>query len=282
VALLLAVTGCTAAAEVPQEPANYETQMSVEPNPLKLIGVWSVSGAPQQSSDQWMRIDQFEFALFEPCGVYSGGWRARDGLFVSDVFGVTGEACDFEKLSEHWLRSVTSYVIWQDGTVDLTDVSGVVVASLSAVTTGPPPGSDYAERMENPPVVTAEARAAFARPRALPADASPVLPQGRWIPVQRTGDTDTYLEFERGREPRSNGFWTGSDGCNKSSGRWFVEADGHFAARAGLITMIGCEGSAAPYWMQTAAGVGMVGDELTFYDAKGNKLGSLTKDAGSE
>ena len=279
VALLLAVTGCTApvAQPAPKRVAPVATTVPGE-DPVDLIGLWSVSGAPGQDTKVWLRMDENELLLFEPCGVYSGGWRAVQGHFVTEISGGLGGSCSYEKRAEHWLYDVTGYDQTGHGRVNLTGLTGKVVASLTTATKGPPHNKNYSDRFTEAPKVGAEARDSLAMPAALPTQATPAIPEGRWIPVQRTGDTDTYLTFVAGAEPGAAGRWEGSDGCNGGSGRWFAGDDGLFEATVSVMTLIGCEGSAAPNWMAEVTRMGMVDKELTLYDVNGTKLGSLVRD----
>jgi len=224
-------------------------------------------------------MDDNELLLFEPCGVYSGGWRAQQGRFVTEISGGIGGSCDFERRLSHWLYDVTGYAASADGAFDLVDSGGQVIASLSPTKRHAPQSANYVDEMTTAPTITDETRATFEAPAPLPPEAKPTVPSGRWLPVQRTGDTDTFLSFVEPADAALNGTWSGSDGCNGGSGRWFYGPDGLFAATAGPTTLVGCEGSNAPTWMWGAARVGMVGDELTFYDRDGEKLGSLVQES---
>jgi len=279
VALLLAVTGCTAPAAEPA-PSLVAPVATTLPgqDPVDLIGLWDVSGAPGQHEKQWIRMDENELLLFEPCGIYSGGWRAGQGLFVTEISGGLGGSCDLTHRAEHWLYDVTGYQTVGVGRVRLTGLNGAVVATLTTATEDAPHSANYVDDLTQAPPVDAEASAKLALPSPLPSGARPVVPEGRWIPVGRTGTTDTFLTFAASPESAAFGSWTGSDGCNDSGGRWFAGDGGLFGATVGAVTGMACPGSPAPYWMSGVGRMAMVGAELTLYDVDGKKLGSLVRD----
>jgi hypothetical protein len=122
--------------------------------------------------------------------------------------------------------------------------------------------------------VTDEVRALFPAVAGLPGDATPITAAdllGRWQPLELGNGDPPFVEF------KDDGTWSGSDGCNGMAGRWMLGEVGHFLATGGASTLIGCFNSPAPTWLSGTSLIGMVGDELTLYDASGAKLGALVR-----
>ena len=237
--------------------------------------MWRVTEAEGTGPDSWLRLDGRDFTVWTDCGVAGGHWRASGGLFLAGVYmAMGGGNClggtGTPAASLDWLLAATSFQKAGDG-FDLLDRDGAVVAHL-AEDGNPPTSPDYADSFTQAPEVTDEVRTLFPPIAALPEDATPVTVTelvGRWQPLELGDGDPPFVEFV------DDGTWNGSDGCNGMAGRWLLGDDGHFLATGGLSTLIGCFNSPAPSWLPAASLIGMVGDELTLYDASGAELGVL-------
>lgn len=70
------------------------------------------------------------------------------------------------------------------------------------------------------------------------------------------------------------GFVTGSDGCNRLTGQWFV-VEGELSFQQLSGTMMTCEG--IDTWLAKAASGTIDGDVMTVKDANGLALGTLER-----
>ena len=279
-ALCLALSAC--AASVPSD-GDAETSptpdTSVAPelaDATVLVGQWRVVDAAGTGPDTWLRLG-LGVEVWADCGYAWGSWRAAGKVILASVDGATGSTeCIREPTLEgaaeslRWLIAAVSYESRDNG-IALLDGNGDVVATLVDDGTSPPPDPNTPD--EGPPTLTPEIAARLATPAPLPSTAVPVEDlEGRWLPTDRT-DVSFKAELVLG----ADGYWTGSDGCNGSWGRFVTGADGLLLTTSGGWTEMGCENSRVLEWMTATSRAGMVGDELVLYDASGNVLGSLVR-----
>lgn len=102
-------------------------------------------------------------------------------------------------------------------------------------------------------------------------------PVGTWGNGYNT-DKQPYFELSLAADKDASfdqaGFVTGSDGCNRLSGQWFlVEGELTFQQLGG--TMMACEG--VDTWLSNAAAATIDGDVMTVIDAKGAPIGTLDR-----
>jgi hypothetical protein len=278
VTLAVLLGGCTS---VP-DPVDPSDTLPADPpasiaDPIDLVNLWRVSEAEGTGPDSWLRLDGRELIAWTDCGVTDGAWRASGDLFIAVVYGMFGAGTCLggtgtPDASLDWLLAATSFQKTDEG-IDLLSRDGAVVARLS-IDGNPPTSADYIDDFTHVPEVTDEVRALFPSIAALPGDATPVTATdllGRWQPLEVGGFDPPFVEFE------ADGTWNGSDGCNGMAGRWLLGDDGHFLATGGPSTLIGCLNSPAPSWLSGTSLIGMVGDELTLYDASGTELGVLVR-----
>jgi heat shock protein HslJ len=102
-------------------------------------------------------------------------------------------------------------------------------------------------------------------------------PVGTWGEGYNT-DKAPYFEMSLAAEKDPSfdqaGFITGSDGCNRLTGQWFlVKGELTFNQLGG--TTVACED--IDTWLSKAAGASIDGDVMTIKDAKGATLGTLDR-----
>jgi hypothetical protein len=269
-AALFCVTGC--AGTGPTEPTGPRGSADGEvSSAIGLVDLWRVSGAAGEADATWLRLDAHEFQLWRECGMIQGSWAATDTLLLTSVAMASGE-CASDGIPEvEWLDSVTGFVM-VDGGYELVDAEGDAVATLT-IDGAPEPIPTAADFYAEPPLVTEDVLAMFARPAPLPlgfAAASANRLPGRWAPVTEPPLSEPYVEFE------ADGSYTASDGCNDGGGRWALERGGGLLATSGPFTLVYCEGVAVPSWMAAATSAGMdPAGFLVLFDRAGAELGRL-------
>ncbi len=102
-------------------------------------------------------------------------------------------------------------------------------------------------------------------------------PVGTWGDGYNT-DKQPYLELALAAEKDASfdqaGFVSGSDGCNRLSGQWFMaKGDLSFQQLGG--THMACEN--VETWLSKAATATIDGDVMTVHDAEGKDLGTLDR-----
>ncbi|BCB90812.1 META domain-containing protein [Phytohabitans suffuscus] len=287
VLLIALLAGCADAGGAPSAdsaapagdaPASAATRTVPEADPVALIGNWRVTGTEEQEGAVLRLAGPSDLALFRPCGMLGGGWRADGaGMFVAEVTGysVCPSPAEAERWTPAWLARASGYRL---AGVDreLLDPAGEVVARLAPATA---PGRVDPKRISpdlaEPPVVTDQDRQALAPAAPLPAGLTPATARtlaGRWVAVdgvRRPGEAHVEL--------RADGAWSGSDGCNGSRGRWVAGEGGTLLATAGSSTLIGCENHPATSWLYQARRAATAGDQLTLFDVAGKELGRLRR-----
>ncbi|MFR0636512.1 META domain-containing protein [Arthrobacter sp. LS16] len=98
-----------------------------------------------------------------------------------------------------------------------------------------------------------------------PAEQAPASLDGTW---------GTEAEGQPWLNLGSDGKISGSDGCNNLIGQW-TEKDGTVDFGAMGSTQMYCEG--VDSWLGGAATATISGDKMTFSDAKGDQIGTLTR-----
>lgn len=271
-AAALLLTGC--ASDPAGSPPPVGPGSTAQSTSIGLVNVWRVSGVADEQPDTWLRFDAHEFQLWRDCGMIMGSWRATDTLFLAYVHSSTDSCVTDESIPEvPWLESVTGYRPAGDGW-KLTGADGAVLASLT-IDGKPDPIPTAIDTLTEPPPITADVRAALARPAAAPAGATPATADdlaGRWVPVGFTGYTDPHALFD------ADGTWTGSDGCNGNAGRWAVDPTGALLTTGGMSTLMACEGEPVPSWVTEARVVVLDDGRLRLLDADGTELGLLERD----
>jgi hypothetical protein len=273
-ALAVLLSGCAG----PVEPTIPETappgtlddgQAILEPSAL--LGTWRVSDAEGMEPDTWLRLDDNVTVSFD-CGNVGGNWAARDDAFLAQ-WDSYDAGCDFGTRNPvPWLTQATSYAAVDDALV-LLDSVGDRVATLTV--DGAPPHDDNG--LDDPFTGDVEVdeyvRKVIEDGIPLPEEATPIASlAGRWVPSDKSEPTQAFVEFLDG------GYFNTSDGCNHSSGRWALGASGSLISTAGAVTAMFCTDMRQVGGMiYDAVAVGMVGDELTFYDVKGVTLGALVR-----
>ncbi|MGW4463920.1 META domain-containing protein [Micromonospora sp. NPDC004704] len=247
--------------------------------PEALIGSWTIVDLDDPGGGRILRLAHNELHLVgSACDTLGGSWRAdTDGVFLADVYVASATAVEgvpgCERASQEtpeWLRRVTAYRFDYRGLPVLLDELDQPVARLVAGAT-PTAGPDMLASVLDPPVVTDEARRAFAPAAALPATLTPADPRrlvGRWAPAD--GHKRAYAEF------MANGEWRGSDGCNEESGRWIVADGGTLLTTGRMVTAMFCpDAVSVGQWLWTARRAGLDGEVLVLLDGEGKETGRL-------
>jgi hypothetical protein len=177
---------------------------------------------------------------------------------------------------QSWWKPQVAWFQSQGSTQRLLDADGTVVVTL---TPGPAPEDLPADALDD-----IDLDAAYPTPE-LP----PPLPAGVRAPSEQdlVGTRWKPLDVPSSGEPGSeqsadkafakffdDGTWRGSDGCNGQGGTWALNPQtGEWLAVGGATTLIGCANVDVNGAVNGASAVGMDGEELVFYDARGNENG---------
>jgi len=241
-------------------------------DPSALLGTWRVSDAEGMEPDTWLRLDDNVTVSFD-CGNVGGNWAARDDAFLAQ-WDNWEEGCDFGNRNPvPWLTEATSYAAIGDAIV-LLDSNGDRVATLTVDGSPPHDESNLDDPFTGDVEVDEYVRKVIEDGIPLPEEATPIASLAcRWVPSDRPESTSGFVEFSDG------GYFDTSDGCNRSEGRWALGASGSLISTAGAVTAMACADMRQVGMMiYEAVAVGMVGDELTFYDAQGATLGALVRE----
>jgi len=244
----------TSSAAIPAEPIE-----SVDPT-----GMWRVSQAKGAIAETWLYLGG-HVAVWTRCGTTEGEWNTRGNQFVAALFMSTRRTCDSNDFSTDapWLYEATGVRPSGEG-FDLVDGDGETVAHLSA--DGSPPSETRAEYRYAP--VSDRTEPEF---NSLPADALVATDiVGEWIDPEHSDD-NTFIEF------RDDGSWAGSDGCNRTGGRWVLGEAGLLVVASGIRTLIGCDGSDVAELASVATGVAATSTGLTFYGPDGVLVSVVAK-----
>lgn len=268
----LALAGCARSpADGPGTGAfDYEAQSGV----LSLIGLWTVVDADEEA-DAVLRIaPQKQLSLWRTCGALIGSWAAADTLFLAQMEGGSTNCFPADgppngEPTPSWLLRAENYRTVGAEKM-LLDPAGNQLARL--LPGGRPKLTpDFAASEAEPPVVTDEDRAALTRKIEVKPPLTQLKPErvlGRWAPA--VDGTKAFVEF------KSDGTWTGSDGCNGNRGRWVASANAMLAT-SGASTLIACDGAPVPNWLANTAVAARDVEFLVLFDANGAELGRLKK-----
>lgn len=250
-------------------------EASADSKALGLVNLWRVSGAEGEGPNTWLRLDGYGFDLWRDCGIVHGSWRASESMFLAYAFGASRE-CNAEappNTAPTWLKDASSYRQSSTGWELLND-SGKVVAALE-VSGAPKRHDDISYEYNRAPEITDEIRSSFRRPQTLPATLEPVPAaelQGEWTAAGAYGGSYTYLNIHE------SGNWSGSDGCNRTEGRWASDGSGALLGTSGLMTAAACPGMVSVGgWLSRGSLAGMDGDELVLLDGDAVELGRLVR-----
>nr|WP_238355661.1 META domain-containing protein [Kribbella sandramycini] len=154
-------------------------------------------------------------------------------------------------------------------------VSGIAAAAVVAVTAA---GFGLAGRgaTTEPPVAVGGATSQPPQPTEQAPSAKTVT--GTWNVLQIAGQKS--LKAPRPDNPvlrfRTDGTWSGSDGCNGIQGTYTIGQRGEFSAKAGPQRLIGCNNVPHSDVLQSAKRIaisaGKDSDTLAFYAANGHEL----------
>jgi hypothetical protein len=258
-----------------EAPARLSIDSPVPGDPVDLIGSWTVQGTGRWDG-QVLRIDGGSLMLWRDCGELRGSWRAdTSGLFVASLDGGSGCVVPIDgdwNPTPPWLASAEGFAIDGDER-SLVDGAGRRLVTLRPGGR-PSPLPNVNPRLTEPPVATDDDRRRLAPTAPLPGGLTPATAAellGRWLPVATPHPSRAHLEI------RSDGSWSGSDGCNGSAGRWVSGEDGVVLATSGGSTLIGCENIEVGGWFAGASHAGFDGAVLVFVDRDGHETGRVTR-----
>jgi hypothetical protein len=243
------------------------------------MGNWFVTGDGVEPG-LMATVDAGEFRVWQQCGAAFAGWRgSTSGLFAADVSSWSGTCPDKPDLP--WLDTATGWL--PDGSgIALIGGDGSTLARLAPGAT-PTADKNTLGSLADPPVVTDEIRALLNASPSMGAGISSSATRaslvGSWIAVLPSPRPSSNLTY---REPpgvtiKSDGTWSGSDGCNGSGGRWNADEEGRVIASSGPTTLVGCGNIDAPGWFAGASLAGFDGDVLVTFDHDGKELGRFTR-----
>jgi len=267
------VAGCGGSGGAPP-PAHPNLSPAIDPagahvayKVSRLVGNWAVHAVGEPRTTV-LRIAADEVAVWRSCGPISGSWVATlDGAFVASLSGGS-EPC-FRRTPHvlttvPWLARARGYAIDNARRWRLLTADGAVLAVLTPGATPVAP-QNIAQSEADPPTLTAEQRRHLNRTVApLPPGTTAATTRdlvGTWAPP---GDRKGSIRF------RSNGTYSGTDGCNGQGGRWEISTRGILAVTEGPTTLVYCGGVQVADWFGSAARVAVDGDTLVLYDARGN------------
>lgn len=239
-------------------------------SPADLVGLWDVTAEGQRHGVVLgLLLDQLVVVL--PEGQQYGDWRAHPtDPFIPDV-SAWSTTLRGGRTAPQWLSDANSYRTSPDSATLLRD--GVVLATL---TRQPPDQSD--PRWSGDVAVTEEVRAQMNLDAALPESLEPVVPErlsGRWVPAGGVGRNAPRLPF---LAFATDGRWTGSDGCNNSSGRWRIGAGGVLLSTHGAVTLAWRKDMVhTAGWLQASSLAGLDGDVLVMLDGAGTEVARLER-----
>lgn len=267
VVAVLALVSCAAPETAAPDPSHSRSGPA---DPVALIGMWTLAGVGAADGTV-VGVTPAELTIYQSCGELLATWNAdSQGLFIADVMGSNG-GCDPET-PVPWLTKAAGYRLDGNSNTALLDMDGRIVARLVASPAPPRPDRESF-------TVTDEFRRSFDPPAALPARLTPAGRRelaGRWVPVRGGSKAlkQPYLEM------RTDGRWSGSDGCNGSGGGWVVGPAGTVLATSGVSTLIGCDNVAVGGWLSAARRAGFDGAILVLLDQDAKELGRLRRDNG--
>ncbi|RLP77483.1 META domain-containing protein [Mycetocola tolaasinivorans] len=93
---------------------------------------------------------------------------------------------------------------------------------------------------------------------------------GTWVPTT-IYSTQPHLTLA------DDGTWTGSDGCNGTSGTWKVTPSGTLSVTAGPSTLIACEGEALPSLFAQSTRIRVEGSNVLLQDDKKKTLATVVR-----
>lgn len=275
----LALTSCgtaTSASGPASGPASASvpaSSTSATTAPRGLVGLWNVTKAGEPAGTV-LRLSADELSLLRPCGVLSGGWAADiDGTLLTDI--TTGpKACRTgTELTPGWLVPPSGVKPDGSGGWLIHDREGTVVAQLTrARRVSVPPGLD--QSLATPPQLDAAAERRMAPAAPLPAGLEAATGRsiaGSWGAAKATSASARAAVLNL----QESGAWTGSDGCNTSSGRWVTGTEGRVLVTSGASTKVGCDNVPLPQWWQLSARAGLDGEQLVLLDTDGKELARL-------
>ncbi len=231
-----------------------------------LVGLWSLR-ADGEPADAVLRLDAYGLTVLRPCGMIGGSWRAAsDGTFVASIHSKSG-SCEtparLEPDSLPWLAQASRVRPLGRG-FELLSPSGEVTARLGSGARSPQLPSSIASSAGEHPDLSPTKRAELeAGPAPLPGGRQPVTVQaliGTWV---APGYPSSFVSFEE------NGLYRGSDGCNRSVGRWAVSSAGEVLLTSGISTLMLCPGVDVPRLVGSAPRVVVDGQRLLLLDDAG-------------
>lgn len=281
--LLLAVTSCsTGSAETASTSTSASSTSSASASAMLdttvLTGTWVVTNTGTAADGTTVTLSAEpgktgSATIVAACGTVDGVWGANaDGMFLGSVTTWTAscETSTSTSTSEGvspqivaWFTTATTYSTPSDGSATVTfansakaNIATLVALQSPSVAESAPLSSDQSASGESP--------TSTPPPIATVSDL-----EGKWVQEGRpqVAPTPPYIEFD------SDGTWSGSDGCNATSGRWLLTDSGSILATAGPTTLISCTGMVSLGTALTEAQyVSITDDTLYLWKANGSEI----------
>jgi hypothetical protein len=239
-------------------------------DPQLLARDWSVRGT-SSGTKLILRLRPgggSHLVLMVPCGRSEGEWVTdRDQQLFLGVINGTSSACYVGKglkvfPGQEWMERVTGYRARGSERL-LVDASGHTLATLSPVPydrATPPAGAVGG-------VLPTPAPSAAPLPEGVRSPSREEL-LGTWTPIAADLPKGSRITFANA------GAWNAMAGCGES-GRYVLGQHGRIlVSRLDILFAMSCGArSSFQEWVPHTGRVGLVGDELVFYDKEAHELG---------
>jgi hypothetical protein len=249
-------------------------------DPTALVGSWLVTDAKGAEPGTVLRVAD-DLSLWQACGYLMGSWRAGGvSLFAASLDG-GDPGCVPEKgdPTPSWLAAAADYAVDASG-VTLLAADGTVVARLRAGGR-PTPGPNLLPSLADPPVLTDALRTQLAAGKPLPSSLAPATRAalvGSWVSaLPRPSSSGLSHDVTPEITLHADGTYTGTDGCNGTSGRWNADDSGALVVTSGPSTLVGCDNVAVGQWLAAATAAGFDGKVLVLVGKDGAETGRLTR-----
>jgi hypothetical protein len=161
----------------------------------------------------------------------------------------------------------------------LTTTDGTVVARLTPGRE-PTAGPHIAPSNPEPPVLTAELKAALAAPKPLPPALTPATHDrllGAWVSALPRPSSGLRHDTEPGITFAADGSYHGTDGCNGTDGRWASDDTGALIITGGASAAMGCDNVDVVRWVGLAAWAALDHGALVLVGPDGAETGRLKR-----
>ncbi len=235
-------------------------------NPSDLVGVWWPRGRDSLDG-RLLAVGAGEFAVFDDFCQADGSWRASGSGLISTFYTNSGSGqCDgILDVSDSWFSGITWFVA-ADDRVELLNASGETVLTLE------PASQSSSKMLDGFDLKFPDQQPVAALPGGVEVPTFEQLVDIRWLPLDVPPVRKSANSGQAFAEFSADGYWAGSDGCNGQRGSWALHPEtGEWLATSGVSTQIGCSNVPIAEMVVGATAVGLDGDELVLFDARGDE-----------